>query len=570
MQKSLEVRTTEAAQATLDYDREHPIPEAPKVNPNIGNNQSSNTVTNDLNTKLPNFDIKNLDVTVASPKAFNNLTNIDSVMILNKDARKDNTNEIVATGTNTISKESIIKDAKIEPVGKIPATTGIDDVLGKALNKDARVDVTKALIQEYNSNVDTKNQISPEVEARLIANYTPEQQAAWKDNPTALVQAAKDSEMYGDFANQADALGLRNPDPYYNPFNKQSIDALPEATRNELLNRQDEVGKIIRQTYYGTADGQPAANSTTTNQSSIITNALDKQLIDAARGMNGVQREFLFNNNPGLEAKFNAVMASEAEAAKASSSATQNIINTNTSQSAVASATANVKQTTQNTIVSAMDQQLINAARGMNDVQRKFLFSQNPGLEAKFNAQIASEQSAAANTTSNASTTSAPIVNSNVKATSSATSTSTSASNLKSSATSTASPTLTSTTSSNAQNDTSNESSNKESSTLVASTQSTNSMSLDNDKVKDIINRFNTCIDELENTIKSIETGELATINNSWIAFEAKTFTNKVVDSNGKARKVNDGLNLLSRTYNDALNESQSTSSAVSSAVNNI
>ena len=77
-------------------------------------------------------------------------------------------------------------------------------------------------------------------------------------------------------------------------------------------------------------------------------------------------------------------------------------------------------------------------------------------------------------------------------------------------------------------------------------------------------------LQEVENTIKSIETGELATINNSWIAFEAKTFTNKVVDSNGKARKVNDGLNLLSRTYNDVLNEAQSTSSAVSSAVNNI
>ena len=103
-----------------------------------------------------------------------------------------------------------------------------------------------------------------------------------------------------------------------------------------------------------------------------------------------------------------------------------------------------------------------------------------------------------------------------------------------------------------------------------SSTSSTSSLTLNNDTIRDIIGRLNQCVEELENIIKSIETGELTTINNSWVASEAQTYTNKLVNSNTKMRKVNEGLRLLSSAYNQALNEAQSTSSAVSSAINNI
>ena len=98
----------------------------------------------------------------------------------------------------------------------------------------------------------------------------------------------------------------------------------------------------------------------------------------------------------------------------------------------------------------------------------------------------------------------------------------------------------------------------------------TTALKLNNDTIRDIMSRLTLCIEELENTIKAIETGELTTINNSWIANEAKTYTNKVVVSNTKVRKVEDCLRLLENAYNTALKEALSTTEAVGSVVNNI
>ena len=87
-------------------------------------------------------------------------------------------------------------------------------------------------------------------------------------NPNKLNQAVYNSKMYGDFAPGTFSFG-----PYENPFTKENIDALPAATRQELLNRNDAVGDMIRQTYYGT-NSQTNSNVTGTNiQSSVsITN----------------------------------------------------------------------------------------------------------------------------------------------------------------------------------------------------------------------------------------------------------------------------------------------------------
>ena len=360
------------------------------------------------------------------------------------------------------------------------------------------------------------------IQSRLENNYTPEQKAEFFAADGSLTEkgqnAVRDAYMYGDLTEQ-EYNAIYSGDPYYNPFSKESLDALPEATRNELLNRQDEVGKIIRETYYGTTDGTPNTTSTTssTNQSSIITNALDKQLIDAARGMNDVQRQFLFSQNPGLEAKYNAVLASEQSAESNTFTTTNsNIKNSSRSQSTV----------------SIKDQQLIDAAKDMNDVQRQFLFSQNPGLEEKYNSIIAEEEK-----------TSIAVTRSSKKATSTSSKSTTTKSNRKKSNTT---------------------------SEKIKTTNTDIEISLKYDTIRYAKSRLTLCIEELENTIKSIETEELTTINNSWIANEAKVYTNKVVNSNNITHIIIEVLKLLDNAYNQVLDEAESTSNAVSTAINNI
>ena len=96
---------------------------------------------------------------------------------------------------------------------------------------------------------------------RLNANYSDAEKAKFFDsngNLTAAGQQAADmSYKYGDFANQAYAMGLVNPDPYTNPFNKQSMDLLDPSVRNQLLTAVGPMGDMMRSIYYG--------NQTTSN-----------------------------------------------------------------------------------------------------------------------------------------------------------------------------------------------------------------------------------------------------------------------------------------------------------------
>ena len=100
-------------------------------------------------------------------------------------------------------------------------------------------------------------QDASEAMARLETKYTKEDIA--KMSQEEFNKAVDDSGYYGDFA-----PGTFGEGPYENPFTKENIDALPEATRKELLNRNDAVGDMVRQTYYG-SNNQTKSNTNTTN-----------------------------------------------------------------------------------------------------------------------------------------------------------------------------------------------------------------------------------------------------------------------------------------------------------------
>ena len=323
---------------------------------------------------------------------------------------------------------------------------------GTGQSQEVRVSAAAAASQDYEEShpIPTTPTVATEYKTGTSPGYSDD----------ASVRAAYQARLEGRVGNDGKIYAYKLSDgslsdlpegsiaiqPYYNPYTKAQLDALPAATREQLLNTPGAAGDIIRQTYYGSETGDSTTASSTKSTS--------------------------------------------------------------------IGATTTAKQTTQSSITSAMDQQLINAARGMNDVQKSFLFSQNPGLEEKYNATIASESSAKASSVSNITT--APT-------------------------------------------------------SVKTKTATTNTeIKLDNETVKNVMNRLDGCMKELESTIKSIEKEDLSLINNSWVADEAKGYTSKVASSNSDARSVNDAMALLYDTYNQAFNEAYRTSSSVSSIIGNI
>ena len=86
------------------------------------------------------------------------------------------------------------------------------------------------------------------------------------------------TEGYSDFAPGTFDFSQ----PYSNPFTKESIDALPESTRNELLNRNDAVGDMIRSTYYGSTNSQTTNNPINFNTSKTYSSTAQMIASDAS------------------------------------------------------------------------------------------------------------------------------------------------------------------------------------------------------------------------------------------------------------------------------------------------
>ncbi len=101
-------------------------------------------------------------------------------------------------------------------------------------------------------------------------------------------------------------------------------------------------------------------------------------------------------------------------------------------------------------------------------------------------------------------------------------------------------------------------------------TQNTNIIQLNINKVTEIMSVLNTSINELEALINKLSNEEINKINNSWVADEAKKYVDLVVLSMKKEEKVSEMLKLLLNTYKKSLTYARSTKQSVNSTVTNI
>ena len=95
-------------------------------------------------------------------------------------------------------------------------------------------------------------------------------------------------------------------------------------------------------------------------------------------------------------------------------------------------------------------------------------------------------------------------------------------------------------------------------------------MSLNNSTIDDIVGRINACVEEIEAEWTAIVNNEIAKINSSWAATEAKSYVDKTMNAGNKIKSVEDGLKLLASTYSKVNVDSSATQQDVNRMVNNI
>ena len=95
-------------------------------------------------------------------------------------------------------------------------------------------------------------------------------------------------------------------------------------------------------------------------------------------------------------------------------------------------------------------------------------------------------------------------------------------------------------------------------------------MSLNNSTIDDIVGRINACVEEIEAEWTAIVNNEIAKINSSWAATEAKSYVDKTMNAGNKIKSVEDGLKLLASTYSKVNIDSSATQQDVNRMVNNI
>ncbi len=95
-------------------------------------------------------------------------------------------------------------------------------------------------------------------------------------------------------------------------------------------------------------------------------------------------------------------------------------------------------------------------------------------------------------------------------------------------------------------------------------------MSLNNSTIDDIVGRINACVEEIEAEWTAIVNNEIAKINSSWAAAEAKSYVDKTMNAGNKIKSVEDGLRLLASTYSKVNIDSSATQQDVNRMVDNI
>ena len=95
-------------------------------------------------------------------------------------------------------------------------------------------------------------------------------------------------------------------------------------------------------------------------------------------------------------------------------------------------------------------------------------------------------------------------------------------------------------------------------------------MSLNNESINGIISQINETVASIEAEWTAIVNNEIAKINSSWAAAEAKSYIDKTMNAGNKIKSVEDGLKLLGSAYSKAIANSTSTQQDVNRTVNNI
>ena len=95
-------------------------------------------------------------------------------------------------------------------------------------------------------------------------------------------------------------------------------------------------------------------------------------------------------------------------------------------------------------------------------------------------------------------------------------------------------------------------------------------MSLNNESINGIISQINETVASIEAEWTAIVNNEIAKINSSWAATEAKSYVDKTMNAGNKIKSVEDGLKLLASTYSKVNVDSSATQQDVNRMVNNI
>ncbi len=99
---------------------------------------------------------------------------------------------------------------------------------------------------------------------------------------------------------------------------------------------------------------------------------------------------------------------------------------------------------------------------------------------------------------------------------------------------------------------------------------STGATRINQDNIKTIISSINSTVSSVDSLVNALNTNEINKINNSWAAAEANEYITKVNEAIGRVKKVNDGLRILSSTYNKALGQTNTAQSQATGIVRSI
>lgn len=95
-------------------------------------------------------------------------------------------------------------------------------------------------------------------------------------------------------------------------------------------------------------------------------------------------------------------------------------------------------------------------------------------------------------------------------------------------------------------------------------------LKIKDDTLAELIGKINECKDLINDVWNSLKTEDIAKINNSWAANDAKTYVDKLLSEEKKINSLNSALSLLSNTYQKVMNESSATGEEVKTSINKI